>query len=115
MSQWEIARVYYTLICENVVYDKTADDTSLSHLAYSLFTQGKAVCDGYTGAYNLLLKLEGIECTSVLTEEHIWTSAILDGTEYHIDTTWGDSGDNANSLYFAMTPAFSKVIHAETA
>ena len=115
MTELQKAQIYYIWICEACVYDHDAVVDSVSHLPYSLFQYGKALCDGYTGAYNLLLKLEGIECTSVLTEEHIWTSAILDGTEYHIDTTWGDSGDNANSLYFAMTPAFSKVIHAETA
>ena len=113
MSELEKARIYYIWICENTVYDEGAADNSVSHLPYGLFRYGKAVCDGYTGAYNLLLKLEGIACTAILTEEHIWTSAVLDGTEYHIDATWGDSGDFANSLYFAMTPDFSKTIHAE--
>jgi transglutaminase/protease-like cytokinesis protein 3 len=94
-----------------VVYDKTADDTSLSHLAYSLFTQGKAVCDGYTGAYNLLLKLEGIDCHAYVQDDHIWTVATLDGTEYHIDTTWGDSGNDINYVFFAMTPAQSLLYH----
>lgn len=113
MTELQKARIYYIWICQNCVYDEGAANNSISHLPYSLFQHGKAVCDGYTGAYNLLLKLEGIECGSVLTEEHIWTSAVLDGTEYHIDTTWGDSGESANSLYFAMTPAFSELVHAE--
>ena len=60
MSDYEKARVYFTWICDNCVYDYTAGDSSLSHIAYSLFENGTAVCDGYTGAYNLLLKLEGI-------------------------------------------------------
>ena len=112
MSQWEMARVYYDWICENCVYDNTAGETSISHLPYSLFQRGIAVCDGYTGAYNLLLKLEGIQCTSIFNDSHIWTSAILDGTEYHIDTTWGDEGQRANYTYFAMTPAQSRLYHA---
>lgn len=111
MSQWEMARVYYTLICENVVYDKAADETSISHIPYSLFATGTAVCDGYTGAYNLLLKLEGIDCTAYSQGSHIWTVATLDGTEYHIDTTWGDSGEEANYTYFAMTPELSLLYH----
>ena len=82
------------------------------HLPYSLFLQGIAVCDGYTGAYNLLLKLEGIQCTSVFNDSHIWTSAVLDGTEYHIDTTWGDGEQGVNYAYFAMTPAQSRLYHA---
>ena len=61
------------------------------------------MCDGYTGAYNLLLKLEGIDCTALSNNSHIWTVATLDGTDYHIDTTWGDSGPAPNYDYFAMT------------
>ena len=113
MSDYEKARVYftwicdncvyYTWVCENAAYDYSADGLSLSHIPYSLFHSGTAVCDGYTGAYNLLLKLEGIDCTALSNNSHIWTVATLDGTDYHIDTTWGDSGPAPNYDYFAMT------------
>ena len=111
MTELEKARVYYTWICDNCVYDYQAGDESLSHTPYSLFTLGTAVCDGYTGAYNLLLKLEGIECTSLSNSSHIWTVATLDGTEYHIDTTWGDSGRTISYNYFAMTEERSWAEH----
>ena len=104
MTDYEKARAYFTWICDNCVYDYSAGDSSLSHIAYNLFENGTAVCDGYTGAYNLLLKLEGIDCTALSNSSHIWTVATLDGTEYHIDTTWGDSGPAPNYSYFAMTP-----------
>ncbi len=104
MTETEKARAYFTWICENCVYDYGADDTSLSHIAYNLFRNGTAVCDGYTGAYNLLLKLEGIECTALSNSSHIWTVAVLDGAQVHIDTTWGDSGSAADYSFFAMTP-----------
>ena len=112
MTEYEMARVYFTWICENCVYDYSAGETSISHIPYSLFHSGKAVCDGYTGAYNLLLKLEGIECTTVSNDSHIWTLATLDGTQYHIDTTWGDSGNSINYDYFAMTPSESWSHHS---
>ena len=112
MTEYEMARVYFTWICENCVYDYSAGETSISHIPYSLFHSGKAVCDGYTGAYNLLLKLEGIECTTVSNDSHIWTLATLDGTQYHIDTTWGDSGNSINYDYFAMTPSGSWSHHS---
>ena len=79
----------------------------LSHIAYNLFENGIAVCDGYTGAYNMLLKLEGIDCTALSNSSHIWTVATLDGTQVHIDTTWGDSGPTPDYTYFAMTPEVS--------
>ena len=112
MTDYEKARVYFTWICDNCVYDYSAGDSSLSHIAYNLFENGTAVCDGYTGAYNLLLKLEGIDCTALSNSSHIWTVATLDGTEYHIDTTWGDSGPAPNYSYFAMTPQESWQHHS---
>ena len=111
MTQWEKAHVYYTWICENCTYDYSAGDDSVSHLPYGLFANGKAVCDGYTGAYNLLLKLEGIDCSTYSIGDHIWTVATLDGTEYHIDTTWGDTGPVISYTYFAMTPSLSLLYH----
>lgn len=111
MTQKEIARVYFAWICRNCVYDDGADPYSLSHIAYSLFHSGTAVCDGYTGAYNLLLKLEGISCWTQSNTNHIWTVAELDGTVYHIDTTWGDSSSTVQYQYFAMTPAQSWSVH----
>lgn len=111
MTEHEKALAYYTWICENCTYDQSADDDSISHIPYSLFHLGSAVCDGYTGAYNLLLRLEGIHCTAFSHEAHIWTVATLDGEEVHIDTTWGDSLDKPNYEYFAMTPQESWECH----
>lgn len=112
MTDYEKARVYYTWICQNCRYDYGASESSLSHIAYSLFKNKLAVCDGYTGAYNLLLKLEGIRCDAINNDSHIWTVADLDGTTYHIDTTWGDSTDNkVDYSYFAMTPQQSWNVH----
>ena len=112
MTELEKARVYYTWVCENAAYDYSADGLSLSHIPYSLFHSGTAVCDGYTGAYNLLLKLEGIQCSTLSNSEHIWTLAVLDGKQYHIDTTWGDSSSAISYDYFAMSPNKSWSYHS---
>lgn len=112
MTETEKARVYYTWICDNCAYDYDAGDSSLSHIPYNLFANGIAVCDGYTGAYNLLLKLEGIRCTALSNTGHIWTVAELDGVQVHIDTTWGDTGGNVDYSCFAMTPAQSWSRHS---
>lgn len=112
MSETEMARVYYVWICENCTYDNGAGDKSVSHIPYGLFANGTAVCDGYTGAYNLFLKLEGIDCTALSNSGHIWTVALLDGEEVHIDTTWGDTDDRVDYSFFAMTPAQSWAQHS---
>lgn len=111
LTQLEKARVYYTWVCENCTYDYQAGDDSISHTPYGLFANRTAVCDGYTGAYNMFLKLEGISCSTVVQGDHIWTAATLDGMEYHIDTTWGDSGSAVSYDYFAMSPRHSQTIH----
>lgn len=103
MSEREIAQTYYLWLCDNCDYDTGAANDSTSHLAYGALVNGRAVCDGYTGAYNLLLKLEGIACRALFNASHIWTVATLDGTEYHIDVTWGDQYGRTDLRYFAMS------------
>lgn len=105
MSQYEKARVYFDWLCANCDYDYDCADTSLSHSAYGAFQNHLAVCDGYTAAYNLLLKLEGIDCHAIDREDwdHMWTIAVLDGVSYHIDATWGDQTGTPIEYYFAMT------------
>ena len=115
MSQLDKARVYFTWVCDNCQYDFSTTDTSMSHTGYSLFVNGTAVCDGYTAAYNLLLKLEGIDCTTVSRGDHIWTAAELDGTVYHIDTTWGDQTGAIAYQFFAMTETDSLARFGEQA
>ncbi len=114
MSQYEIAKVYYQWLCENCEYDRYGTvESSPSHLAWSALTQGRAVCDGYTGAYNLFLKLEGIGCAAQANDTHIWTVAVLDGVTYHIDVTWGDQEWGVDWDSFGMTPERSAEVHGK--
>lgn len=105
MSQYDKAKTYFLWLCSHCDYDYACDDTSLSHSAYGAFSEGLAVCDGYTAAYNLLLRLEGIDCYAIDREDfdHMWTVATLDGVTYHIDTTWGDQTGTPSEHYFGMT------------
>lgn len=103
MTDYDKARVYFTWICDYCRYDHASTD--MSHTGWRAFAEKIAVCDGYTAAYNLLLKLEGIDCGTYSTVEHIWTVAELDGRTYHIDTTWGDQSYGVEYRYFAMTEA----------
>ena len=113
MSEYEISQVYFSWLCENCRYDNgSVTDSSLSHTAYGALCNGVAVCDGYTGAYNLFLKLEGIDCSALFNDIHIWTVATLDGTEYHIDVTWGDRYGVIDMNYFGMTAEQSRAKHA---
>lgn len=103
MSQKEKARVYYDWLIKNCRYGYASSYDGA--MAYSALIEGVAVCQGYTAAYNLFLRLEGIDCSGVtsVVGNHGWTAATLDGVLYHIDVTWGDSTGNENK-YFCMTP-----------
>jgi len=112
MTEYEKAWVYFVWLCQNCAYDHGAGDDSPSHLAWRALQEGLAVCDGYTGAYNLLLKLEGIACSAVSNDEHMWTLAVLDGVAYHIDTTWGDRLGMIDASCFGMSEEEAFALHA---
>lgn len=106
MTQKEKARVYYDWVishCE-YSYDLPEYEGGYVSMAYPVFVSGKGVCGNYATAYNLLLRLEGIDCADVISRlgSHEWTSATLDGVLYHIDATFGDTTGQPNK-YFCMT------------
>lgn len=105
MTDVEKARVYAQYLCRTCEYDYSF--SRVSHTAYGALINGSAVCEGYTAAYNILLKLEGINASTAQAPDHIWTTATLDGIPYHIDVTWCDQRYGFEDLYFCMTPEFS--------
>lgn len=116
MTQKEKARVYYDWLIKHCAYDLEEAQAFgpgpseafafPAHKAYGALIDGKAVCDGYAKAYNLFLMLEGIDCGTESTPDHMWSTATLDGVLYHIDPTWGDTESNPDK-YFCMTPEAS--------
>ena len=89
MCQYQRARIIGEQLNEVVSYEIKDD---YSGTAWSVFYRGTAHCQGYTSAYNLLLKLDGIKCKGITGNTsqgfHMWTVAELDGTVYQIDITW---------------------------
>lgn len=57
---------------------------------------GKGVCQSYALAYDMLLKLVGIDCIYVTGtaggSDHGWNLVSIDGEWYHVDCTWDDPG-----------------------
>lgn len=111
MTETEIAKVYYNWLCDNCQYDYSFNRSSF--YAYGALIDGKAVCQGYTSAYNMFLKIEGIECGTAEGPNHIWTTATLDGTYCHIDVTWGDQGSWIDYSWFKMTSESSMSKHRQ--
>ena len=102
-TEMEIAWAYCHWLCEHCTYAADYTTDGIEHSSYGALCLGEAVCDGYTAAYNLLLRLEGISCASAIKGNHMWTTAVLDGTLCHIDVTWADQSWGIHQGYFAMT------------
>lgn len=76
--------------------------------AYGALVEGRAVCEGYARAMQLLLHRAGMDCTLVTgTDEnrvsHMWNLVTVEGKNYHLDPTWDDSGDRLSHAYFNLT------------
>lgn len=80
-----------------------------AYTAYAALVEGKAVCEGYSRAMQLLLKSYDIPCTLVIGEavsngeQHMWNYVSINGNDYHLDVTWDDSGDMPRHNYFNAT------------
>ncbi len=88
-------------LSDNCAYKVDADS---KHTAYGALVSGKAVCDGYSHAFQLLCRRLGIECTVIegtsdfnndAENGHMWNCIQLGNEWYHIDVTWNDSTDSA--------------------
>ena len=90
MPEYNRAKLIANNLRKIITYE-IKDDYSTT--AWSAFSRGTSTCQGYTSAYNLVLKLDGIQCKGIAGKtsqgSHMWTVAILDNNEYHIDITWG--------------------------
>lgn len=90
MSDVEKALYVYDYLILNCAYDFEVK----SFNAYDCIVNKKAVCQGYSLAYMLILKdYLGIDCTIVLSDSqnHSWNYVKIDGKWYHADLTSDDS------------------------
>lgn len=103
MSERERAKVMLDYIIDHADYKDSSD--RVGHTAWSLFRNGTGVCDAYTSAYNLLLRLDGITCWGRYASTadgglHEWTVAYLDGELVNIDATWCDGWSGVDRYHY---------------
>lgn len=105
MSEMDRARLMAEWVAGHMDYDHSGDPAGAT--AWHGFAEGTGVCAAYVGMYNLLLRLDGIECrgrygsSAGNAEHHVWTLACLDGTWYNIDPTFCDQPKKFYDKYFA--------------
>ncbi len=104
------------LLCEKVTYTTDPDDPMI-YSAYGALVGGRALCEGYSRAMQLLLLQSGIPCTTVTGiangEGHMWNLVQLGSDWYNLDATWNDTGGDLVSFeYFNLTDADIALDHA---
>lgn len=104
-SEAETERVLHDRLAAHICYEETEH----CHDIYGALAEGKAVCDGYSRAFQYLLGCLGIESYVVYGEEkgggHAWNLVRIDGEYYHTDLTWddGDFHGGTSCRYFNLT------------
>ena len=88
-------------IIDNCRYDEEAaendDVQGNENDAYGALVDGKAVCEGYTRAFQLLCNKANIDCVLLSgtadSDNHAWNGVKIGGDWYQIDVTWDDVDD----------------------
>ncbi len=116
---------FHDYICQNTTYLTQEDD---GYTAYNALVEGRAVCEGYSRALQLLLDMVGVPnylATGVGVDDsgsregHMWNIVTIDGSNYHVDATWDDLDaediHHYAHTYFNVTDDYIGVNHEEIA
>lgn len=99
-GDYEKIKYVHDLIVSNTEYNEEGmeNNNAESNSSYTCLVENKAVCGGYSRAFQLLMNRLGIDCISVfgrsLDEAHMWNCVWVEGEPYFMDLTWADH-DNA--------------------
>ena len=114
---------------EKYIHDYLSDNTEYSsdgnhaYTAYGALVQKKAVCEGYSKAFQYLCYRAGIQCLLVTGTSvnpmvknsdpiaHSWNKVKLDGKYYNVDLTWDDQSAHVFYSYFNTTDKMIKEDH----
>lgn len=119
-GDYEKELYFHDYICENTVYDE-ATFGNIGNTAYSALLNGRAICEGYARAMQILLDRAGIHNYLVVgkgvsegkSEPHIWNIVWIDGAAYHLDVTWDDLDNGVAHIYFNLTDSDISKDHTE--
>lgn len=111
MTDFEKAHMIYDYVIGSITYDNVyinSKDLTNKNLYRVHFLEGAildniAVCDGYSKAFELLCRIEGIYAITVYgtagadNQGHAWNKVYIDSDWRFVDATWGDrSIENEN-------------------
>lgn len=112
VTDYEKELFFHNYICDNTVYDmETFGNVGAS--VHNTLLNGRAVCEGYARAMQILLDKSGIYNYLIIgdatsdgeTEPHMWNIVKLNNENYHIDVTWNDNDESnvPSYIYFNIT------------
>lgn len=95
MSDYDKIILFHDYIINNTSFDiDTANsvlrDDTLSHTAYGLLINHKAICSGYSDIMSIYLYFINIPNYRVATSEHVWNLIYINNKWLHLDLTWDD-------------------------
>lgn len=110
MGDYEKELYFHDYLVENCIYDSaaTSDDEHINaYTAYGALIEGKAVCEGYARAMQILLTRAGVESYLVIgtavqngvNESHMWNAVKVGSDWYHLDVTWDDPRGNSAATW----------------
>ena len=100
-TECEREEYIHNYIINNCDYDEKAAESEEvqgnENDAYGVFVDGKAVCEGYSKAFQLLCNKAKIDCVLLSgtadSDNHAWNGVKIGGDWYQIDVTWDDVDD----------------------
>ena len=118
-SEFERELYLHDQLISLVEYHDEAEDHSseypMAFSAYGALVDGKAVCEGYSRAMQLLSNCLGLQCALVtgVSQEiaHMWNLIRIEGEWYHLDLTWDDAASMSIYQYFNLTDEQISVNH----
>jgi hypothetical protein len=125
LSSYELVLMTHDWLVANIEYDEKMTATSSDNSAYGALIDKKTICQGYSEALELILRYATDVPVRMEIGEgdsgdgywvgHAWNLVQLDGTWYHIDTTFDDQIGNkkgkVDHYYFGQNDKVMKNDH----
>ncbi|MDE5738473.1 MAG: hypothetical protein K2H93_08920, partial [Oscillospiraceae bacterium] len=97
LSDYEKILQIHDYLVTHTEYDSESallSEKGIWSTAYGCLINGKAVCQGYAQAFQMLMNALNIECGicsgSAKNEPHVWNYILLNQNYYWVDVTWDD-------------------------
>lgn len=118
MSDTDKIKIFHDYVIKITDFDveeshSSTRDGSVSHTAYGLILNHKAICGGYSDTMSIYLYLLNIPNYRISTNDHVWNLVFVDNEWKHLDLTWDDpvTSDGSRQLLYQYFLIDKKTLH----